>query len=228
MPWYKQSMKGYSAKRQGVPKGFRKAARAMHKYSPGIDKALAGVASLRKLINVEFLTHDTSSSITFNNSNSNANMILLSGMAQGDGQGGRTGISILAKSLSIRAHLTMHASASNTRCRILLIRDNWKDPDNITEPKYTDVYDSTSLNSFRLITSAGRFTKLWEREYTLTTAVQEQAILRGGVTLNHHIKYNSSTATGLGKGALYLLVLSNESINLPTLTYKTRMKYIDN
>lgn len=184
--------------------------------------AYKGVKYIRSLVNSEVYKYDISNQLTFNTT---PGVVHLTGIAQGDTLATRTGNSILCKGVYLRLLFSKHASATFTQIRVVLVRDNQQISD--TSPSYTDVFDASSTFGRVNPNTAGRFSILYDKMIVLSSQrdFSQQVIYR---KMLKHIKYNGTADTDIQKGGLYLMYLTNEATNVPSLTYTSRVYYHDN
>jgi hypothetical protein len=148
-------------------------------------------------------------------------------IAQGDGVSDRNGISIKAVGINQVLHFAANASATQTFVRNILFIDLNQAG---TAPTVADVLEtSTTLSQLNKV-NLNRFVVLDDRTVSLDTA--------GGTTTLHskvfahtwHIKYLDGTAnqTGQGIGNVYVLQISDQVTNTPSVKVSTRLFYVDN
>lgn len=184
--------------------------------------AWRGVKYLKGLVNSELFSLDATSTGTVSNIGS---MTHITAIAQGDGVNGRTGNSILAKSVYIKMQLTKDSAATNTRVRLVLVRDNQQISD--TAPSIANIYGSASTIAPIQSGAFGRFTILYDKTFNLT-ADNPQVNTRVFQKLNHHVRYNGTADTDQQKNAIYWIQMSNEATNVPDYERVIRFRYHDN
>jgi len=154
----------------------------------------------------------------------------LAAIAQGDTNITRNGNSILVKDLYIYAKFEIDAdSVQNSQVRFIVFEDTQQVAD--TNPAVADVLDSASYISMLNTNSAGRFKIISNDMITLTPA-------DGGSSVKiykkyfkfprMHIRYNGTGTGDIQKGGLYVLAISNEGTNYPTILGNARIGYFDN
>ena len=188
------------------------------------SKALGIAMGLKKLINVERKFHDVDIADT---PTSSGTVLNLSNIAQGDDSDDRTGNSIKAVSLTGRWSAEMHASATFTTFRMIIFRDNEQ---NGSDPTPANVLEQVSTRGNLNKDSYGRFTVLRDWYIGLHADARDAHVAKFYKELNHHIYYSGTTATDASnrKGALYVLMLSSEATNVPSIAGRIRLRYIDN
>lgn len=194
------------------------------RYSPiqVASAAWRGVKYLRSLINVEHQKVDQQVNTTISNT---PNITHITAIAVGDAEGSRTGNSVLLKYLYLKHYYTINTSANFTRLRVVVVRDKQQIAD--TAPAYTDVYETTSTISLLNKNTVGRFDILYDRLVNMD-AQRPSASWDKYIRLNSHVRYNGTANTDQQKGAIYLMVVSDQAVNTPTAVIQTRLMYIDN
>lgn len=187
-------------------------------------KAWSGVQQIRKLINVEEHRVDTSVATTIDNAGS---VTHLTGVANGDTASTRTGSSILLKGLHMRFALISHASAATTVIRILVIKDKQQVAD--TTPTVTGVLNSADVVSHVVPDFTERFTILRDMTHTLDLVGSPIKTFDFKLPLTGtHVRYNGTATTDVQQNGIYLLLLSNQSTNVPTISSIHRLTFYDN
>lgn len=232
MGFIKRKVPKHYAKKRGIPRGFRKAARAAYKYQPGIKRLIKGADLALKVLNAERQYKQTTVALTFNNSQSaSANVIQLSGIGQGDGLGARQGNSIRPDTLTYSFNFLQHASATNTAVKMVIFKDRSVNLDHLTQPLITDMYEQQITYPMQALmnpNNAGRYQILSEEVFYLNTVTTPTLLMAGTVKVPGHIKYSGAAASDIGSGQVYIMFLSNVSANLPTVQGFVRLRYYDN
>lgn len=195
-----------------------------HKFS--VADVAKQVHRLRGIINSELMNHDLSvSTSSYTNSGAISCCTLIS---QGV-DSGRVGLSILAKSFELRLRATIHASATFTTLRLIVFTDNMQQG---TLPTVTEVLESASmLAQYEADNNLGRFGKLYDGIINLDSSSKQGDYLNVTIPLgNKHIKFNGTGATQAdqGKQSIYVLGISNEATNAPSVDWVSRVRYYDN
>lgn len=198
--------------------------------------ALRIAQGLASLINVEKKHHDKL--FTMNPNIAVGRIEFLSAIAQGTTDTSRVGDSILPKLLSVKMQLNQHATATDTKIRIIFFID--KDHDGVA-PVGPDLLANQDVLSFYNLDDISRFRILSDRVYTLKPDT-EVKYLHFNFRFNnpkrtnkvnnkwYHIKYSGPTANieDLEGGQLMSYIISDQVTNTPTITMRTRIRYIDN
>jgi len=225
MAWDSKGFKKYWKKAKRWGKSYLKDNSA---YSVA-KTALKGVNAIREIINSEkmyFDTTETAKALSYSGA-----VVNLSAIAEGDDNGGRTGRSILAKSLHLRYNVFGNTLNSVNAVRIILFFDSMSLG---TIPAGSDILQSTGTSaciiSPLLLTNAvsGRFKVVYDKVHTFTTTGQMSQQVHKYFKFHRHIKYTGTTATDEGKNQLYLAMFSDVNANDPSITYYARLGYYDN
>lgn len=222
---YYRRRRRYTRRRRSVP-WYNK------KYTPLqlAQKAISGVRYLSGLVNSEKFKHDVTSSSTITRAGT---MLHLTNIAQGDGDGQRTGNSIFVRNVGIRFSVLYNAQsgASMTqRVKMMLLIDTQQVGDALPTP--SDVLDITGSGSAPLSflndQTVGRFKVLKSRMYTLYPD-KMNIVSQWNVNLRHHVRYNGAAASDIQKGGIYLLMISSEdNTQPPAVERNIRVSYHDN
>ncbi len=190
-------------------------------------KIYKDVAALRALINVEFFNAATV--FTVGPSSSGA-VVNLTQIAQGDNINSRQGNKVRLKHIKCAGVVTLHASATDSRVRMLIVRDN---NGSTAQPAITDLFGTVAIfaaNQPKLgdAQANSRFSVLWDRMVIMDAGHGLTQQFSMSQTLDHHCFFTGSATTDEGKGALYLFIASNEATNDPIVNASSNVKYIDN
>lgn len=128
----------------------------------------------------------------------------------------------------MKGKIVTNASASNTQIRIMVFRDNMVVPD--LAPAVTEVLKTAEIQSFRQIDTipGSRFTVFYDRVFSLDDAKSDSTLFSFNKKYGGHIKWYSNGASDQNKATLYVLILSNQPLNTPTITGEFRLRYVDN
>ena len=163
--------------------------------------ALKGFKFIKGLVNVEKHKFDTTFATTVGSTPAVTNLVAIS---QGDGEGARTGNSLLAKYAYIT--LNMIRSSSSTQVsdtvRVVVVVDKEQAGD--TAPPYNGVFESNDPLALINKLNVGRFTILYDKFYNLTSNVPAIQI-KEMVPLNMHVRYNGAASSDIEKSGIYLM-----------------------
>lgn len=196
------------------------------KYTPmEVAKAALKTATyVKSLVNVEQKLLDTAVDRSVSNT---GHIDHVSAIAQGDGISNREGNSVKATLISMRLSGYIHASATNTQVRYMLVMDNQTVSD--STPAVDDILESVNTRSFLDIARLGRFTILVDGHIPLVASAANGAFYREhNIPLNNHIRFNGTASTDIQKNGLYFLTLSDQATNTPVVNTQIRLRYVDN
>lgn len=221
MPYARRSYRRRSSRRRRTP-WYNK------KYSTAqiARAAWRSAKYIRGLVNSEMFHKDQTLTL---GSNQNA-IFNITSLAIGDGMNARTANSILAKSIHMRGYMYINPTVtSNTRVMLALVRDTQQVSD--TVPSIPNIFDSAiSPHTLLNLSNAGRFKILWRKQYVMTpnTGGRDAIQLKFFTRLNHHVRYNGSADTDIQKNGIYLVMITSEPTNYPTIELLSRFNYHDN
>lgn len=197
-------------------------------YGRDLGTVARTVAQMAGLINseVKFIDQTLSSAIT--NTGSTANE-LITQIGEGDDINQRNGRFILAKSLQWKMSFAVNPSATGASIiGYALIMDK-KPSIALSGTPWTDVFVQADPNS---LIAKGTNSDRWVilRRGIIDLSLQNASKhLKGFLSLKGiHIKYNGASSTNLETNAIYLLLISNQATNTPTVTGSIRFEYHDN
>jgi len=187
-------------------------------------KAYKGVMYLKGLVNSEMFHLVTASNTTVSNTGT---VIHCTAIAQGDNIGSRQGNSILLRNVLARITLEQNASATSSFYRVMLVFDTQQVGD--TAPGVSDILNSVSTLSSLNVAQPGRFSVLknWFLETSNGQGTAKILEFYDGNIMTH-VKYNGTANTDIQQNGLYLLLLSDQASNTPTVTYNIKIGYHDN
>lgn len=219
---------GYKNRKEGKKRFVNKVAKyagAAHTAWSLGKKAIQGVQYLRGLINVEYKYADAG--ITTDTPTNAGNITYLSGIAQGDGNVNRDGTSVLMKSLYMRWQINMHASAVNTVLRMIIFVDT---ENRGALPAVTDILQTADARAFMVRENGTRFNILHDKLYIFNINTNAVTIGKLYKKLFFHSKYTGSSAavTAQLENGVFILLISDQATNTPTVVFNTRMRFIDN
>lgn len=198
------------------------------KYSVGdlASKAWSGVKMLKGIINSEKHTLDTgitSGAIDYNGSVTNLNSI-----AQGDTRVNRQGRTVLAKYLSGRIAIYNNATAGSCTVRLFIVCDKMNQG---SAPSVSDILEGVGANTAPLSAlkqiNTQRFKILWSRLTTTDTNNPIQ-LFKYYLPMSTHLYFDGANATDYQKNALFLVMISDQQTNTPSINLYNRLAFYDN
>lgn len=185
-------------------------------------KAWSGIKYLKGLVNSEMFKNDSNwtSTATSNTGVIGDNFVAI---AQGDGISGRTGNSILVRSVAVNLTFTYNSTTPGL-IRYMIFIDNQQISD--TLPVVTDVLETASPTSYLNKNNVGRFSILYDHRMYSDTQHPVQRINKF-FKLQHHVRFNGPLSTDIQKGTIYFLLLSDVN-GLANWYGDARCSYHDN
>ncbi len=192
-------------------------------------KALAVARRLKSLLNVEFKFLDvtnTEASVTTTPSVNISSIIL-----QGDGGSARDGNSVKAVGFLLKYNLTIHPSAISTQVRIMVIHDKQANGALLASTLVLeDITADDAIVSPLNLDSKFRLRVLYDRVHHLADNGIQSASVSKYIKLNQKLRFDGTAGdiTDVASSAYYVLFVSNEPTNAPTITRHSRLRFIDN
>lgn len=200
-------------------------------------KAYQMAKELWKLVNVEQKVNDVDGTNGVALSTTAA-VVNLSNIAQGNDYYNRSGDSILGQRIEFRARVVGNAAKPSHTIRVLLVCDKEQ---NGVDPTIGDVLQglNSPLEAPRNVFGLKRFDVLYDQRVSVcqsgdtaaTTYCISQTVLPSHMAAhNRHILYDADSAADASnrEGALYLMAISGDASNGPSLYYSFRLFYTDN
>lgn len=219
---YRRGSRKIIRRRKGSPSWYNKKYSALQLAS----KAWTAAKYLKGLVNSERMYADRTCTL-----GSNRSLVWgITLLSQGDGPSNRTGNSMLLRSIYLRGYCQINPSVvGNTRITLMVVRDNQQQPD--TTPSVLDILKTEDPDSMLNTATAGRFKIVWRK----TMALFPQSTGSGSVKdiekylkVYDHVRYNGSSTSDIQKHGYYLVMVSSESTNFPTIDIESRIGYHDN
>ena len=190
------------------------------------QKALRIAKSNRSLINTDIRSRNLNLPVA---PNTTGEVQQLTNISQGDNVNERQGNAITLKSLKLAGTVTLHASASGSHVRIMIVRDNLG---TTTPPVIGDMFSSVlqfNDNKHRLAAPqvVKRFTVLYDRFYMMdTSGLGTIKAIKFSKVLNSKCYFTGTASTNEGKGNLYLFIASNEATNDPVVAVDSFLSWV--
>ncbi len=195
-------------------------------YMAAFKQLRGDISLLRSYINTEDKYKDVTSTSTPSNA---ATLVLLNGLNLGTTATTRTGQSVKSADLQMNITFLMNSAAGDTFIRFMIFRD---EQPNAAAPAGNDVLvDSTNLRSLRTVSYNTRFMVLHDEFISLAQDGQGNLAKSVFKNLGFHQLFNTAdngTVADITKNSLYVLLISNEATNTPTVTFYSRYSFVDN
>lgn len=217
----------YQKYRRRRRRQYRKRPMRRQIYGAAASQLWKDVKLLKDIVNVEYKRVELASGATY--PSSSGELLDWSQIAQGDSAGQREGNSVKLQRLVVRGTVLKNASATNTRCRIIVFHD--KDD---TVSAVTDVLDGTAVATVNAPMATKNYdnrfkTKILYDKMMLLDTYNISRTFKINIPLNFHAMYDSTGATDHSKGVLRCIMITNETgANYPTVTYFGHVSYTDN
>ncbi len=194
------------------------------------QKALAIARATKALLNVEYKFHSVGAQgAAITDAPSATNLVLLS---QGDTANTRDGSQVKLTSYRFAYTLKIHASATNTMVRVMIVQDKQTNQAQATATQV--LQDSTiidALTSPYNVDNASRFNILYDKAHSMSSVGSTSCIHRViHKKLNLKIRYDANVGdvTDLTQDSLFLILVSDEPTNDPTISHTFRLRFLDN
>lgn len=194
-------------------------------YKAGLGQLYRDVKLLKGLINTEKKVVDVVSTGTA--ISTTPSFILLNGLATGTDRTDRIGDSVKFSFEMLRIKATIHASATGTTIRVILLRDKQT---NAALPTASQLFESsTNILSPLSLTWGKRYMIYCDKWVKLNQDFPEKTFFCKR-RLKFHTKFggNSTAITDVSTNSFVLVLWSDEATNTPTVEYYNRMRFIDN
>ena len=189
-------------------------------------RALVLAKHLKTLVNVEKKVVDiTESGSTF--SSSTAHVGNLNICAQGDTDLTRDGAQMKMIRTAIRGELLMNGSASGTIARIIICIK--KDTSGSAPSNFGSLLTSNSTRAFYDRNRIYNFKILFDKTYSLSSDKPNVAF-RFAKKLQNVVRFDDVNAdvASIARNGLFILALSDQATNTPTIKYHNRVTFVDN
>lgn len=145
----------------------------------------------------------------------------LSVLSAGDSNNNREGDVVFPTSLRFRGRLVKNASATTTQVRMLIFQWLSEAPGAVS-----DILVSTSVQSFKSENNRYQSRILYDRVFTLDSASKDSMFIQKTIKLKGMIAYPQSSSAA-NRNGIWVLLLSNEATNVPTLNLESRLYFKD-
>ncbi len=186
------------------------------------------VYQLKGMINVEYKNKYTQ--LTASATGDTPAFFSLVNMIKGDDDNLRQGNQIRVKLIYLNALIKIHASATDTTLRYLILLDKQCNGVNTTAPElFQDNTVSDIMVSPLNPDNKFRFKILYNKLVRLSPTIPSVQ-LKKYIKVDYIIRYdgNAGTTADITSNNILVLLFSDEVTNDPTVTHNVRMSYIDN
>jgi len=187
-----------------------------------------GLNEIRKFINIEEKYSDVNTSVA---PDQNGTVTCLSQLAQGTTMNTRIGNSVRVQHLVVRGRVAVSSAVTTfSVVRVAIIRDMEGQG---TAPACSDVFETVGGSSaprqpFDWL-NRKRFALLYDSLLTVAPASGCAREFVYNVELAKHVLYRGTTAASAsdGEGSIYIVALSDEATNTPTVAFTSRITFTD-
>jgi len=226
---YRYAKKSFSRRKPYKSRSYkpRSVASGLYNYKFSVADVARQVWKLKGLVNSEMYKFDFAGQTYI--PYSSGSVAPLTGVAQGDGDGNRTGNSIFARSLNVKGYVQHNTSGDAIQIvRVALVQDTQQIGD--TAPVFSDIYEGTDVNSHLNSETVGRFKILYNQVLILDQVNAPLRKFEINKAMRQHIRFNGNGAGDVQKDGIYLVMVSSQggAANGPTLKFDSRLSYHDN
>lgn len=187
-----------------------------------------GLNEIRKFINIEEKYSDLNAS---QSPDQNGAVTCLSQLAQGTTMNTRVGNSVRVQRVTVRARVAVNSAVTTfSVVRVAIIRDMEGQG---SAPACSDIFETVGTSAaprqpFDWL-NRKRFALLYDTFLTVAPASGCAREFIFDVELAKHVLYRGTTAAAAsdGEGSIYIVSLSDEATNTPTVSYSSRITYTD-
>ncbi len=203
-------------------RNVRRVRRRFRRQAPGL-RALHMVRKLKSVLAIEKKAHTLTVAGAIDDAGS---IFQLTNIAQGDTNQLRDGNQIKVLYVGGRIQWTQNDTARITFVRTMIVQDRQQIAD--AAPAVGTVLQSASVNAYLNTNTLGRFKVLYDKVHTLSDTGTEAVFLRVNLPMNSKVRYNGTALTDIQKNGIFLLLISTQPINTPSVASSLRVRFTDN
>lgn len=223
----KKPYKGKGRKSTGAYTGFTT---SLAKTTAIARDAMVAIRQIRGMINCEkhYKDLEVSSGTTISWSGTT---IHCTGVSQGDDVDGRQGNSILGRSLWIQLLFNANATSTSSYIRMIVYRDKMNQG---ATPLATEVLTPALVSSANAplaplnVDQTSRFQIMYDKRFIVSSDSKDMVKVAKYLNFQNHVKFTGTAGTDEFQNHLYILLISNEQTNTPTVGGVIRFGYYDN
>ncbi len=234
MSWRDNRNKGYKSRSRGRGRRSQRSRKFNgygsryrdFTYGNVLDKVIGDVVKLKGLINTEFKTVDTSSASAVVETGL---VILLNNSIAGDDFDNRDGRVARFKSIQYAVNIIQHPTAVSTITRVMIVID--KQPNGVLMTVGQLLTSGANNLDFRNLNNRKRFVILSDRVVTQSDTANTTDRLDFYSQVDVKTIYDDSNADSIADiitNAIFMIIISSESTNGPTVQVEARLRFIDN
>lgn len=200
------------------------------KFGSHVGSAYSMAKKALSLINVEYKYHDVKD--IADSIPNTSTIVPLSIIGQGDTSQTRDGDSVRCKRLDLNVRFRINSSATVSTVRVMLVLDLQT---NSSQFALSDLLADTSTAAIIMQTPLNlnnrrRFRVWFDKCYTIDQDMRPEVIIKYHKQLAMKLLFDGTAGTiaDCPSKSLHLIYTSDEPTNQPTITYYSRLRYIDN
>lgn len=149
----------------------------------------------------------------------------INGIAQGDGVSERDGISCNLIGFKMNYRVQLNAASTLAIIRVIVVRDNRQVES--TDPSVLDVLLSASVISQHSRLNPKRFTFYYDKVHALDDSSQRNIYRTFFRKAKFKMQFIGAAATTQTMNGLYLILISDQAGNLPSVQFSFRNWFVD-
>lgn len=195
-------------------------------YRRGVTQLARDVIALRGMLNTEYKVTDLYLAPGAISPTTTGVMSLQPLPGQGLDKSDRIGRQIRLKYFNARVTFTLNAAATATRVRLMFFVDRQS---NSGTPALADLITTNDVLAFRNVDYKKRFYVIHDKVYYLNTDFPEKQI-NIYKKLGFKIKFDgtSNALSDVATNPIWMFAISDEAVNSPVFSYRSRLGFIDN
>ncbi len=195
------------------------------KYSSNLSNRVSKLEKVAKQVEKKFKDQTSAGTVT-----ATAGFILLNGLLRGDTHEQRDGQRVHLESLNFNMTYKMDTASLETVLKIFIVQD--KQPNQVTMDIAELLNTATVIPTVALrnVDNIKRFIVHHHMTFTMDSTGKKSGHYHKYIKLNIDSVYdtgNAGTIADLTTNALFLVLVSDDSIEPPIITQQTRLRYTD-
>lgn len=225
--WDRSDSKKRSSRKQVSRRQPSRLMQSYNAYSRAGSQVVADLNYLRRFINTELHYVDVNAT---NTATTTPSLPILNALSLGDTATTRTGQSIKMDRCDLRFHIEANATSILNYVRVMVIVDKQANGASITAAQF--LVSTSNVNTPLTFASQNRIIVLYDETIPLNYNGNSGSVTRL-ITPNttQHVTYydtNVGTVADISSNSLFLVYFSDQLANPPTMTYWSRLWFVDN
>jgi len=232
MPYrnYQSRSRRFNGRRSRGFKSRRPPQSQFQKYANMAYKGFRLATKVAGMVNVEYKVNETFGNVS--PGSITPTIQLMNGIATGDDYTNRDGRQVRIKSLQTHIRFLINPASTTgiAMFRWMLFIDKQPDVGVPLLPDVLDVTTAASIDAFRNLNNRKRFVILKDKRGVIALGPGSERVQDYYKKMDLKTVYDGTGATdaSIDGGALYLMVWTDQSANIPSCVYATRVRFIDN